>query len=459
MSSATIQTIKHEPIPEQIKDTLQLAAPVFMSRIGVMALQVVDSAMVGHVAAAELAYLGIGLPPSYWLLMLGMGLLMGAGILTAQANGAGRRKEVGIIWVSAMKHGLIFSVICLGLSYFGGDVLLLSGQQPDISAGAGKVMIAFAWGMPAIMVSAATGAVMEGIKRPNIAMYMMFLANIVNVGFNWVLVYGNLGFDPMGAEGAMYGSSAARWLSSALFLYVFFKMDDRATYGLVNLGKIAKDELAAMGKKIRRIGIPLSVANALEMMAFIAEAAMAGFMGKSSLAAFQIVVNVASFFMMGGIGVAAATSVRVGNAVGKGDKHGQWTAGAIGVGCAFVLCASLGILVFANAAGLISIFTSDAEVTELTIGALLVFGSFFAFNSVNMVSVTGQRTLGIVWLPLIVGLCTTWVIGFPLAYYLAFPKEMGITGLWLGFSIGAQFSMIFNLWRFHIVAKRHVKAY
>ena len=126
-------------------------------------------------------------------------------------------------------------------------------------------------------------------------------------------------------------------------------------------------------------------------MAFIAEAAMAGVMGKASLAAFQIVVNVASFFMMGGIGIAAATSVRVGNAVGKGDRQGQWTAGAIGVGCAFVLCGTLGILVFANAAGLIAIFTSDAEIAQLTIGALLVFGSFFAFNSINICFATIRR--------------------------------------------------------------------
>ena len=63
MSSVPSQSIKQEPVGEQIKDTLRLAAPVFMSRIGVMALQVVDTAMVGHVAAAELAYLGIGLPP------------------------------------------------------------------------------------------------------------------------------------------------------------------------------------------------------------------------------------------------------------------------------------------------------------------------------------------------------------------------------------------------------------
>ena len=151
----------------QLRETLQLALPVIFSRLGIMLLQVVDTAMVGKVAALELAYLGIGLPPSYWLLMLGMGLLMGAGILTAQANGAGRQQEVATIWWSSMRHGVTFGVICVAVSYAGGDLLLLSGQQPDIAEGAGRVMVAFGWGMPAVMVFAATAAVMEGIKRPN----------------------------------------------------------------------------------------------------------------------------------------------------------------------------------------------------------------------------------------------------------------------------------------------------
>ncbi|MFT7129102.1 MAG: MATE family multidrug resistance protein [Gammaproteobacteria bacterium] len=451
--------VAQESLGTQLKDTLRLAIPVILSRLGIMMLQVVDTAMVGKVAALELAYLGIGLPPSYWLLMLGMGLLMGAGILTAQANGGGRQQEVGIIWMSAIRHGVIFSFICLAVSYLGGDLLLFTGQEPDIAEGAGRIMVAFGWGMPAVMVFAATASVMEGIKRPNISMVLMLIANVLNIGFNWVLVYGNFGFDPMGAEGAMFGSSLARWIASILFVIILLRMKDRHVYGLANVRAIPKQALLAMGKKIRRIGIPLSISSALEMMAFMVEAAMAGYMGKTALAAFQIVVNIAGFFMMAGMGIASATSVRVGNAVGRGDVKAQWTAGAIGVACVFILCGAIAIGVLLNIDIIVAVFTTNRDVTEIAFATLVIFGSFFAFNSINMVSITGQRTLGIVWLPLIVGLTTTWVVGFPLAYYLGFVKDMSVAGLWLGFSVAAQLSMLFNLWRFHVVAKRFVKAY
>lgn len=203
MTSVNSVVAPQETIKEQVTETLRLAVPVIFSRLGIMLLQVVDTAMVGKVAAMELAYLGIGLPPSYWLLMLGMGLLMGAGILTSQANGAGRQHEVATIWVSSMRHGIVFSVICVCVSYFGGDLLLLTGQDADIAEGAGRVMVAFGWGMPAVMAFAATSAVMEGIKRPNVSMFLMIIANIINIGMNWVLVYGYWGFEKMGAEGAM----------------------------------------------------------------------------------------------------------------------------------------------------------------------------------------------------------------------------------------------------------------
>jgi len=446
-------------LADQLRETLQLALPVIFSRLGIMLLQVVDTAMVGKVAALELAYLGIGLPPSYWLLMLGMGLLMGAGILTAQANGGGRQAEVATIWLSSIRHGVVFGAICVGVSYVGGDLLLLSGQQPDIAEGAGRVMVAFGWGMPAVMVFAATAAVMEGIKRPNVSMVLMLFANIINIAFNWLLVYGNAGFEPMGAEGAMYASSAARWLISIAFVVYLFRMKDRDQYGLGDIRAICPQALAAMGKKVRKIGIPLSISSALEMMAFMVEAAMAGFMGKIALAAFQITVNVAGFFMMAGMGIASATSVRVGNAVGHGDRSGQWVAGAIGVALVFVVGAMVSLTVLFSMDGLLALFTSDADITQIAAATLLIFATFFAFSSINMVAITGQRTLGVVWLPLFVGLCTTWVIGFPLAYYLAFVQDMNVAGLWLGFSIAAQFSMVFNLWRFHVVAKRVVVAY
>jgi MATE family multidrug resistance protein len=443
----------------QLRETLQLALPVIFSRLGIMLLQVVDTAMVGKVAALELAYLGIGLPPSYWLLMLGMGLLMGAGILTAQANGAGRQQEVATIWWSSMRHGVTFGVICVAVSYAGGDLLLLSGQQPDIAEGAGRVMVAFGWGMPAVMVFAATAAVMEGIKRPNVSMVLMLFANIINIGFNWLLVYGNAGFEPMGAEGAMYASSAARWIISIAFVVYLFRMKGRDQYGLHSIKAICPQALAAMGKKVRKIGIPLSISSALEMMAFMVEAAMAGFIGKIALAAFQITINVAGFFMMAGMGIASATSVRVGNAVGRGDRPAQWTAGAIGVSLVFVVGVLVSLLVFISMDSLLALFTSEPEIAHIAAATLLIFVTFFAFNSINMVAITGQRTLGVVWLPLFVGLATTWIIGFPLAYYFAFVRDMSVAGLWLGFSIAAQFSMVFNLWRFHLVAKRSIVAY
>ena len=129
-----------------IVETVRLAAPLVVSRVGILVLVAVDIAMTGRVGAAQLAYLGIGTAPQLVLMLVGLGMLRGASVLVSQAHGASDFSACGRLWRVALVHaallGAFFGVICL----FGEWFLLAIGQEDHIAVGGGRVTVMYSLG-------------------------------------------------------------------------------------------------------------------------------------------------------------------------------------------------------------------------------------------------------------------------------------------------------------------------
>jgi len=172
-----------------------------VARAGIVVLAAVDTAMTGYAGATELAYYGLGFPPQIPMIMVAIGLLMGTGILAAQAVGAGDLRHCGQVWRVALVHAVVLGLACLALSQLGHAFYLAIGQDPELAEGGARVLVMFGWSMPAIFLYVATSFFLEGIGRPLPGMLIMLAANVANVGLNWAFIYGN-GVPEMGAEGA-----------------------------------------------------------------------------------------------------------------------------------------------------------------------------------------------------------------------------------------------------------------
>jgi multidrug resistance protein, MATE family len=195
------------PLREHVQRTLRLAGPVMLARAGLLVMISVDTIMCGRVAAQELAYYGIALAPHLGFVLVGIGLLMGTVVVTAQTDGAGRPAECGRIWRLGLLNGAVFGS-SFGLLLLPGEAILVAlGQAPAISRGGGAVLVMFALGMPAMLMFAATTFFLEGIGRSTPGMAVMAIANVVNFGLNYALM-----FEPwqMGAAGAALATSIAR---------------------------------------------------------------------------------------------------------------------------------------------------------------------------------------------------------------------------------------------------------
>jgi MATE family multidrug resistance protein len=218
------------------------------------------------------------------------------------------------------------------------------------------------------------------------------------------------------------------------------------------------DQLVEIGRKIRKIGWPLAFSGSLEMLGFMAEAFIAAALGAIALASFQITINVAGLFFMIAIGLASATSVRVGFAVGRGNTYGQWQAGIIGMGLVSFIGIFVSIFILSLPDFIASLYTNEPKALELASDSLFIFGLFFPITVPTMVAIMAQRSLGYVWTPLIITLVCTWGVGVPIAAYMALVLDYGLPGMFAGFSAGGVLNVICNGIRFHIVAQKPVKA-
>ena len=113
------------PVREHVLHTLRLAGPVMLARAGLLVMISVDTIMCGRVAAQELAYYGIALAPHLGFVLVGIGLLMGTVVVTAQTDGAGRPAECGRIWRLGLLNGALSGSL-FGLLLLPGEAILVA---------------------------------------------------------------------------------------------------------------------------------------------------------------------------------------------------------------------------------------------------------------------------------------------------------------------------------------------
>lgn len=434
MSVADLAPVLHTPAPHasarhapvQLRGLLRLAGPVVASRLGIMAMGVVDTLVVGRHSAVELGYLALAWAPTGIILTTAIGLLMGVQVLTSQAIGAGRRDTTGAV----LRRGLVYA-FWLGLAavaVLGGlGPLLLAhlGLDPALAAGSGPVLRVLAWSLLPILIADAGVFWLEAQGKPLPATAAMWAANVVNLAINLWLVPGNSGLPIQGAAAAAMATLVSR---TALLVfvggYIAWWPAARA-WGV--FAKPPRDPAAL--PTMRRIGYGAALSYFIEMGAFSGMTIVAGWIGTAGIAAWAIVLNVAGIMFMGPLGIATATAVLVGRAYGAGDMAGVRRAGLLGFGVvvavSLLLSAGIGFGASAVAAG----YTRDIAVRHVAAAALVLSCLFYVTDGLQVVGAQALRARGDIWLPAATHFISYVVVLIPAGYWFAITLRLGVDGI------------------------------
>lgn len=434
---------------------LRLAGPVIVARAGLVVMLTVDTLMTGMTNAREIAYLGLGLSPVMVFMLATVGLLQGSMVLTAQANGAGDFARCGAIWRVALLHALVLSLIFAPIAFVAEDIFLAIGQDPALAAGAATVTRQFAWGMPGMMMYVASGYLLEGIGRPRAAMIILVCANVVNVFADGIFAVGWWGLVPaMGAVGAVMTTSAIRWGLFVTILIVILTRRDRARYGITSW----ETPVRAMALRLWRLGAPIAATGFIENGAYAALAQMAGLLGAASLAAHQVTINVLTLAYMGANGMAAATSVRVGFAVGRHDRAGVALSGWTGLALGAALMSAVAALFVIAPLAIADLFLhTDAGSLAIAGKTITAAGVFIVFSGLMAVAMGALRGAGDMLVAMGCYALGFGLIGAPAGWALAFKAGWGAPGLIYGLLAGILIALVLLVLRFRVVAAREVR--
>jgi MATE family multidrug resistance protein len=412
---------------------LRLALPVIAAEIGWVSMGLVDTLMVGPLGPAAIGAVGTGSILYLAVMVVGFGTLYALDTFVSQSFGAGRVGDCHRWLFAGVQVAALLAVVLTALSV--GLIALLPRfhLHPDVLALIRPYMIHLLWSTPLLLAYAVFRRYLQAMHIVRPVMYGLIVANLVNVGANWLLIYGRFGFPALGVVGAAYATVFSR-LALALFLFGVIAYRERERPSGLHDVAFAWDPDRVW--RIVRLGLPAAGQNLLEVGIFAMASALAGRITPAAVAAHQIVLNIAGLVFMVPFGFGSAAAVRVGHAIGRRNRAGAQAAGWTALALATGMMMSSAALFALAPRWLVSLFTSDPEVIRLGAGLLLVAAVFQLFDGVQAVATGALRGLGNTHVPMFVNLVGHWAMGLPAAYLLCFRYGWGVQGLWMGLAFG-----------------------
>jgi len=436
-------------IRRHVSEALRLAWPVIIARSGVMTMALVDTVMVGRYATDELAYLGIGLVPFMPVFLILLGLLMGTVVVVSKALGRGMPADCGAAWRRSLPYAIALGLTGTAFTALGQPLLLLAGQTPEMAQHGGRIMFISGLGLPAYLLFITSSLFLEGVKNPKPGMVMMLVANLVNVAFNWVLIYGHMGFPALGAEGSAITTSLVRWLLTlAIMGYIWF-MADHEIYAV----RLRPEGGWRAWTEQRRVGYSAAVSIGGESVSFAILGIFAGWLGKVPLAAYSISHNLISMAFMVSLGFGSASVVRTAIARGRGDGADLRLAGWVGVGGNTVAMILIGLLFAFFPDQLAHAYSKDHAVIAVAVPLIAFCGYVVVVDGGQAVMVNALRGAGGIWAPALIQTSAFIGVMVPLAWWFAVQQGHGAIGLYWAVVAGTMTSFAMLAARFQWVSR------
>ncbi len=426
-----VRASAYRPLRRDLDELIRLAAPVVVVQVGLMAMGALDTIMVGRISATDLAAVAIGNLYFFGIAVFGMGVLYALDPVIAQAVGAG--DSVGIAR-GVQRGGILATVLAamaMALLLPVESFLTLARQPPDVIPVAGGYAHGLILGMLPFYLFVALRQSLQAMARVRPIVITVITANLVNFFLNYVLIFGNMGFPRLGAVGSAWATSMSRWFMLILLALLGWKVLRPALRPL-------RREAAALAPLIRflRIGAPIGAQQWLEFGVFGAAGLLMGLMGTIAVASHQVALQLAAMTFMIPVGVAQATSIVVGQAVGRGDPAGARR--SVGAGIMTITgFMTITAVVFLTLPGpLARVFSTDTTVVAAAALLLPIAGVFQIFDGLQVAGAGALRGVGDTRVPMILNLVGFWGVGLPACVGLGFGLGLGPRGVWWGLAIG-----------------------
>ena len=441
---------------------LQLAYPVILGMLGHTLIGIVDNFMVGNLGSTELAAVSLGNSFIFIGMSLGIGFSTAITPLIAEADAEKNDKKIR----TTFHHGLFLSTI-LGIMIFilivlAKPIMRLMNQPEAVVELASPYIDWVAFSLIPVVIFQGYKQFADGLSQTKYSMYAIYLANVVHIFFNYVLIYGIWGFPKLGILGAALGTVISRIMMVVFMHYIlkhnaiFKKYFEHFTF---------KEIKKSILNKIINLGLPSAMQMLFEVAMFTAAIWLSGSLGKNSQAANQIALTLASSTFMVAMGFSVASMIRVSHSKGLKDyKELIVVARSIFLlailieiifGIMFVIFHNFLPHLFLNMADPFQV-SDNAEIISIASKLLLVAAVFQISDGIQVVVLGALRGVQDVKIPMYITFVAYWIVGFPISYYLGIHTYLGATGIWIGLLAGLTAAALFLYIRFARLTRKLV---
>ena len=353
--------------------------------------------------------------------------------------------QIGPLFRQALWLALGLGVLLFGLMSLLPYTLAPMGIAADIVPGATAFTHAIRWGIPAFTLYLCMRYLSDGLHWSMPTMVIGFGGLLLLAPLGFVLTNGLFGLPEMGAAGLGYASAAMFWMQAlafALYLWRSRRFADLQVFAHLDAPRWA------VLRDLLRNGLPIGVTITMEGSLFIVTALLIGRLGELPVAAHQIAINVASLCFMIPFGVAEATTVRVGHALGRGDRAGIRRAAFAGMALVLATQALSALVLLLGNHFIVGLYTRDAAVATLA-ASLLLYAALFQFpDGIQVLSAGALRGLEDTRMPMLLAALAYWGIGMPVGAGLGLALGWGPRGMWLGLTAGLSVAALLLARRF-----------
>jgi putative MATE family efflux protein len=395
---------------------IAISVPIMLQNLISSVLNMVDTVMVGALGEAQLAAVGLANQVFFVFFLLIYGINSGCGIFIAQYWGskdeANIKRTVGFSVVIGAVVGLIFTLIAL---YLPGQIMqLFTTDLTVIKYGIDYMrFVSLGYVLTSISIAYSFAARNIGdVKAPTIISMVSLIFNGV---FNFILIFGYLGFPRLEVQGAAIATVSARLIEAMALVYWVYAVRKNKVLapGIKDIKRLNMTYI----KNIMVTAIPVILNDVFWALGMTMYSAAYARIGTTAIASIQIANTAQNIFIVISIGLASSCAVMLGNEIGSGEKEKAilYAKRFLAIGTMAGLL--LGVLLILISPVVLMLFSNTQAVQQIAQKIMLIMGAFLWCRFLNGILVVGVlRSGGDTTFAMILETCSVWLVGVPLAF-------------------------------------------
>lgn len=430
---------------------LKIFFPILIYQLANYSASFVDTTMTGQYNTIDLA--GVTMATSLWnpFFTFLTGIVSALVPIIGHHLGRGKQKKVASDFYQFLYLSLGLSIFLFVLVFFVAPLIL---NNMGLEAAVADIAIRYLWllaiGIIPLLIFSVIRSLLDALGLTKLSMYLMLLLLPLNSSFNYLLIYGALGFPELGGAGAGLGTSLAYWALLLISILVLLKQEKLKEFHLENRLPLDKNQI----KEAIRLGLPIGGTVFAEVAVFSVVGLLMAKFSSLIIASHQSAINFSSLMYAFPMSMSSAMAIVISYEVGAKRLEDAKKFIKIGRLSAMVFAMLTLSFLYIFRENVARLYGYDSDFIHLT-ASFMTYSLFFQLADTFAAPLQGiLRGYKDTVIPFYLGLIGYWGVAIPLGLLLDYTTSLGPYSYWIGLIISLVVSGLLYQWRLQVIINK-----